>query len=243
MPYADSNGYTSRSVAEKQFSRSKSSFIRDVDEAFSQNNEQFLENFCVFLNDGAKIVGMMATKEEIDKQRKKQPRWFIKTSFLESRYWEKSSSVDAKKGSAPHSSSETKSTSVETRNEAGDLELRHQLEIANEKLNGKDIAIEGLEADKKFLQDELSHRRGEIDRLRELVSSVGDSAAKLKTGESDTEQQSDSPTVSANAEVVEVQPSTKKKQSTSTSDKKRYGAEKYVPTVYKAIRFFRNSNA
>ncbi len=245
MPYADSAGFTSRSDAEKQFGRSRSSFIRDIEEAFTNSNEEFLQNFCVFLNDETKLVGTEATKSAVDNNRKKQPRWFIKTSLLETRYWEKKE-TDPEQGSTPSSKQEQKQPPERTTGKLEDVELQHQLEIAKERLHAKETTITRLEEDKQFLQAELSHRRGEIDRLREFISSVGDSAAKLKGGESDQgKKQNDTPTVAVDVEVVKPKSSAVKREQSASNNKNgtRSAAEKYVPTVYKAIKFFRKNDA
>ena len=88
MPYAHIDGFMSRAVAQREFRRSKSSFIRDVDDAFERDDKEFLKHFRVLLNDRTSIDGPDATKEALLNAQARQPRWFIEKSFLETRYWE-----------------------------------------------------------------------------------------------------------------------------------------------------------
>ena len=101
MPRREIPGFTPRSVAQKVYGRSKSSFIRDVDEAFAREDSEFSKHFCVLLNDGSTIDGADATKEAVFAVQSKQPRWFIETALLDTRYWDQGS-ITVEEGNRSH---------------------------------------------------------------------------------------------------------------------------------------------
>ena len=161
-----------------EYSRSKSSFIRDVDLAFDRDDQDFLSHFRVGLNDGSEVPGEEATKDKLLQLQSKQPRWYVEEGFLETRYWQ---SPDE----SPNGEEGTQSTDTRKLTDDSTIELRHQLALAEQRIATQDKSIERLEDDKTFLQHELENRRGEIDKLRGFFESVGDAAdstAKLRGG-------------------------------------------------------------
>lgn len=94
------DGFLLRSDATKRYGRSKSSFIRDVDDAFSKSDSEFLGHIRVYLKDGTVVEGIDATKEKVSSLQKMQPWVYISTELLETRYWEANAAPDRKeKGS------------------------------------------------------------------------------------------------------------------------------------------------
>lgn len=221
MPYKDLPGFLARATAQKQFGRSKSSFIRDVDDAFDRGDTEFLENFRVLLNDGGEIAGPEATKKAVQAQQSKQPRWFVKLDLLETRYWDRDGgdTVDADNGATAKKRS---LSSAEI-----DVEVRHLEALLSE----RDRLVERLERDKSFLQEELTNRRGEIDKLRGFFESIGDAAdstAKLREASRDTVAVADGDTVQPPSQTSVRQ------QSDSRSWLKRH-----TPNVRKIVDYFR----
>ena len=86
-----SAGFIPRSEAEEKYGRSRSSFIRDINRGFATGDVEFLGNFYVFLNDGTRIEGSEATKDRLRTSGHLQPEWYVRESFVESRYWQKKS--------------------------------------------------------------------------------------------------------------------------------------------------------
>lgn len=213
MPYADSDDFISRPAAVKKYGRSKSSFIRDVEDAFEANDVPFLDHFKVFLNDGTVLDGQQATKAALQKVQEKQPRWMIEVSHLESRYWEEGtdgSDEELPPNTTPASSPKRKSKPRQPTSTVPDdaASLQYQLELTNEKLIHREETITGLREDKKFLQTELENRRDDIKELQGFFSSVGDAAdstAKLKQGEASQPRPPD--TAPASAPFVDISPS------------------------------------
>ena len=227
MPHPQIPGYTLRSDAQRTYGRAKSSFIRDVEAAFTRHDDEFLNHFRVGLNDGSIIEGPEATKEAIRELQSKQPRWYIETTFLESRYWDISGS------SHPESPSRGKhrgpgQSKLEGVSETA--QLRHELILAEQKIEAQQETIARQENEKQFLRDELSNRRGEVDRSRELFESVGgaaQSAARLKGGSSPEDESS----------PVEVQPVSS--QATSHTQPQSQFA-RHLPTLHKVLGHFRS---
>lgn len=87
MPYGVPNGFISRADAQRPYQRSKSSFIRDVDDALQRDDSKLLRHFCILLNDGGEIAGVDATKEAVQAVQSKQPRWYVSIDLLETRSW------------------------------------------------------------------------------------------------------------------------------------------------------------
>ena len=174
-------GFMSRAAAQRKYGRSKSSFIRDVDEAFSRGDTEFLSHFKVLLNNGQSLEGRQATKTALQQLQSKQPRWFIDTMFLESRYWDRGARESNQVSDAPSATQHKK----KQRNKTTDEQLQHELDLAQQQIDAQRQTIDALNQDKAFLQSELENRRGEIDKLRGFFESVGDaadSAARLKQG-------------------------------------------------------------
>ncbi len=221
MPRKKLPGFTDRPSAQRQFGRSKSSFIRDVDEAFARSDTEFLSHFRVLLNDGIVIEGPDATKDAIQQLQSKQPRWHIETAFLETRYWDNSNESE-QGGMAAKSRREPKRSVADI---ADVSKLQHELELANQKLQSHEQTINALTQDKSFLQEELQNRRGGIDKLRGFFESVGDAAdstAKLKQG-------SDSVTPDATTRhVVEA-------------NEHENVIQRHLPTIKRAFNYFRRN--
>ena len=199
MPYIEIPGFVSRATAERDYKRSKSSFIRDVDDAFTRDDVEFLSHFSVLLNDGDSIEGPKATKDAVQAVQAKQPRWYIETAFLDTRYWDQSE-PSTKEGI--HSSKSVKRTIKQTVSEV--IELQHKLELAEQRNSTKDETIVRLEEHNTFLQEEMEFRRGELDKLRGFFESVGeaaDSTAKLRRGTPDESVNVVSADVAADASV------------------------------------------
>lgn len=178
MPYPTIPGFIPRATAQKKYSRSKSSFIRDVDLAFDREDQDFLSHFRVGLNDGSEVPGDQATKDKLLSLQSKQPRWYVEVDFLETRYWQSEDEAASTEEGSYDSGAKPLS-------EVSTIELRHQLALAEQQIATQDQTIGRLEQDKTFLQQELENRRGEIDKLRGFFESVGDAAdstAKLRSG-------------------------------------------------------------
>ena len=218
MPYPTIPGFISRSTAQRKYSRSKSSFIRDVDLAFDRDDQDFLSHFRVGLNDGSEVPGEEATKDKLLQLQSKQPRWYVEEGFLETRYWQSADASSREEG--------TQSTDTSKLTEDSTIELRHQLALAEQRIATQDKTIGRLEDDKTFLQQELENRRGEIDKLRGFFESVGDAAdstAKLRSGGDPTE-------------IIE---SVSHAGHGPTSEKGSL-AERHLPTFHKMFKAFRN---
>ena len=82
-------GFIPRIEAQDVYQRSKQSFIRDVDNARQRGDSAFLKNFLVALSDGSTIDGEKATKKVLRDNDSMRPEWYIRRSFLETRYWTK----------------------------------------------------------------------------------------------------------------------------------------------------------
>ena len=219
MPYPTSPGFISRATAQRKYSRSKSSFIRDVDLAFDRNDHDFLSHFRVGLNDGSEVPGEKATKDKLLELQSKQPRWYVEEGFLESRYWQ--SPEDASRGEEG-----TQDPSTSTLVDDSTIELRHQLALAEQQIATQDTTIGRLEEDKTFLQQELENRRGEIDKLRGFFESVGDAAdstAKLRNG----------------SEPTHIIDAALHARHNPMSEKGSF-AERYLPTMHKMFNAIRN---
>ncbi|QDT64085.1 hypothetical protein [Calycomorphotria hydatis] len=218
-----------RSDAQRIYGRAKSSFIRDVEAAFTRHDDDFLSHFRVGLNDGSIIEGPEATKEAIRVLQSKQPRWYIETTFLESRYWDTSDSSHTESASQSRGKHRGPGQSkLEGVSET--TQLRHELVLAEQKIEAQQDTIARQENEKQFLRDELSNRRGEVDRLRELFESVGgaaQSAARLKGGNS-AEQETP---------PVEVQPISS--QASSHTQPQSPFAQ-HLPTLHKVLGHFRS---
>lgn len=218
MPHREIPGFTPRSVAQKLYGRSKSSFIRDVDEASARDDSDFLKHFRVQLNDGSIIEGADATKEAVFAVQSKQPRWYIETALLDSRYWDHGS------GSEEEGSGEEAPSVFSGR--AGDTDasgLKLKLALAEQRITAQGETIDSLREDKVFLKTELENRRGELEKLQGFFASVGeaaDSAAKLRSGHDDS-LRSVAPTVSRNG----------------SSDGQETVLQRYMPTFHKAFTF------
>ena len=217
MPHPTITGFITRASAQRKFSRSKASFIRDVDLAFERNDNAFLSHFRVGLNDGSELSGEEATKARLHELQSKQPRWYIELQFLESGYWQSPDDSDQ--------AELKKSTESELPVKESHIELRHQLELAEQRIATQDKTIHRLEGDKTFLQNELENRRGEIDKLRGFFESVGDAAdstAKLRGPQ-------------ANAEVIEAP------QSLTSKTKEGSIVRQHLPTFHKYLSKFRSA--
>jgi hypothetical protein len=92
-------GFITRIEAQELYQRSKQSFIRDVDQARTREDSTFLKNFVVILKDDSIIPGEEATKKVLRANDSLKPEWYIKQSFLETRYWIKGKKRRAKKKS------------------------------------------------------------------------------------------------------------------------------------------------
>lgn len=220
MPRRELPGFTPRSVAQKTYGRSKSSFIRDVDDAFVRDDSEFLKHFRVLLNDGSIIEGADATKEAVFAVQSKQPRWYIARTLLETRYWDDGSGAVEEGSEAAESSKRSGQT-----RDLDTVGLKHRLALAEQQLTTQGETISILRDDKVFLQTELENRRGEIEKLQGFFASVGeaaDSAAKLQSGRVDSADTVDS-TVSRNG----------------TSDRSSTVVQRYLPTFHKAVAYFR----
>tara|TARA_R110002049_G_scaffold4601_5_gene32491 strand:+ start:683332 stop:684000 length:669 start_codon:yes stop_codon:yes gene_type:complete len=221
MPRHEIPGFTPRSVAQKTYSRSKSSFIRDVDDAFEREDAEFLSHFRVMLNDGTVIEGIEATKEKVLAVQSKQPRWHVATAFLDTRYWDGGSAAQSDKHRVQEQAID-KTTNYEEL-----IGMKHELSLATQRIDTQSETINRLEGDKTFLQTELENRRGEIEKLQGFFASVGeaaDSAAKLAAGR---EEQVDTvaATVSRNA----------------ATDARGTVMERYLPTFQQFISKIRPS--
>lgn len=222
MPYKDLPGFLARASAQKQFGRSKSSFIRDVDDAFERGDTEFLENFRVLLNDGSEILGPDAKKEAVLAKQSKQPRWYVKLDLLETRYWDRDGGDNA----------DTESGTTSKRS-ADAAELTTEIRLFEQKLADRDGTIARLEQDKAFLQDELTNRRGEIDKLRGFFESIGDAAestAKLREASRGTPEFVEADTVQ--------QPSQTSVRPESVS---RSWLERHTPSMRKIVNYFRQA--
>ena len=239
MPTHAIPGFTPRSLAQKKYGRSKSSFIRDVDDAFARGDEQFLSHFRVRLKDGDVIEGPDATKEVIQTFQSMQPRWYIATELLETRYWDQG----AAEGELP--------IAVEKAEKSDDADVKHQLALAEQRIETQSQTISRLEDDKTFLQSELENRRGEIDKLQAFFTSVGeaaDSTARLRAGRDIDDATAIDATV-ADGFVDGSDTASVDGSDTASVDGGRNGAmdgsetvvQRYLPTFHRAFSKFRFS--
>ena len=80
-----------------------------------------MENFLVLLRDGSTIAGKEATKKVLRANDSLRPEWYVRRSFLETRYWlkgkkkptQKKSVTDDSKASEPEESKSKKSIATE----------------------------------------------------------------------------------------------------------------------------------
>ncbi len=210
----DISGYTLRSTAEQDYGRSKSSFIRDVDGAFERGDWAFLENFRVYLNDGTVIPGKEATKEKMRSVQKMQPWVYIKTAFLETRYWEKNEAKPAATRTKNKHRSQTEkgeAGSTQTLEGASDMvQLKHDLALAQQ----KNVM---LEKENEFLQSELTSRRGELDKVGGIIDSLETFRKGLAEGNStsntsDVDSKEEQPRKVIDADVVSSSGQPKRKR-------------------------------
>jgi hypothetical protein len=216
MPRREIPGFMPRSVAQKVYGRSKSSFIRDVDDAIARDDSEFLKHFRVLLNDDSIIEGADATKEAVFAVQSKQPRWYIETALLDTRYWDQGSGTVQEGSVGAESSKRSDQTS-----DPDVVGLKHRLALAEQQIATQGETISSLRDDKAFYQTELENRRGEIEKLQGFFASVGeaaDSAAKLRSGRGDSTDTVDS-TVSRNG----------------STDGRRTLLQRYLPTIHKAF--------
>lgn len=207
MPTLDVPDFTLRKNAEKQYGRSKSSFIRDVDEALKRSDTDFLHHFRVYLNDGTHVEGPLATKEKIQSLSAKQPRWYIETAFLETRYWNAAKSENDSASPAKFTKkSGGGETSKQSTSSSGD-ELQESLE---RRLHDKDQEIQFLREQIKDQNEQLSNlsQRSQEDNV--LLSKFQDLLDQsIRTGGLLVAPMSNEPTLAsdkaeANSEVVDA---------------------------------------
>ena len=171
----DIAGHTLRSVAENEYGRSKSSFIRDVDGAFEREDLAFLDNFRVYLNDGTMIAGAEATKDKMRSVQKMQPRVYIRTTFLETRYWEQ--------GDSNTTAANSKSKAVKKKEEGTQrhpklkgaseaIQLEHDNVLLKQQLRSEQEKNDILEKNNGFLQEELENRRGELEEMTKFADAM-----------------------------------------------------------------------
>lgn len=106
-------GYITRIEAQSIYDRSKTSFIRDVDQARERGDSDFLENFMVVLKDDTTLSGVEATKDALKSNDHLKPEWYIKESLLETRYWHKGkkSKATSRKEKEPKKTADSKADS------------------------------------------------------------------------------------------------------------------------------------
>ncbi|MEM9942070.1 MAG: hypothetical protein AAF939_10820 [Planctomycetota bacterium] len=94
------DGFITRIEAQSHYQRSKQSFIRDVDQARLRGDSAFLENFVVVLKDDSVVQGKDATKKFLHDNDSLKPEWYIRKSFLDTRYWVRGKARKSKKASS-----------------------------------------------------------------------------------------------------------------------------------------------
>jgi len=195
MSYPDVPGFTPRTAAIQKYGRSKSSFIRNIKDAFAEGDTNILNSFRVYFSDGSFVTyidGPKATDEKIAKKTAKLGnngyRVFIETALLESGELEKSEKSTTKKPekSAQKQEQGTGETTPLKLTDATDRQqLEHELALLRERNLAHAEKIESLTADKEFLKQELESRRDDMEDLKGLFQSIGtaaDSTAKLQSG-------------------------------------------------------------
>ncbi len=227
MSFPDVSGFTQRTAAIKTYGRSKSSFIRNIKDAYAEGDTNILESFRVYFSDGSFVTYIDGPKSTDEKIAEKTAalgnngyRVFIKTSLLKSGKLEKSEQSKSKnpnestrktKQGIKESTPPTKLTGA-----SNQQQLEYELALMQERNLASAEKIESLTADKEFLKQELESRRDDIEDLKGLFQSIGnaaDSTAKLQSGQSEenttdtqteegTDPAQDSSTIEATATSV-----------------------------------------
>jgi hypothetical protein len=93
----DLEGFITRIEAQAKYERSKTSFIRDVDQARERGDTDFLRNFMVLMKDDTSMTGVDATKQALKDNDHLKPEWYVKESLLQTRYWMKGKKAKSNK--------------------------------------------------------------------------------------------------------------------------------------------------
>lgn len=142
----DLKEFITRIEAQAKYNRSKTSFIRDVDQARERGDHEFLNNFKVVMKDGTSKTGVEATKKALKDNDHLKPEWYINESLLETRYWlrGKKAKVKTKPASDGQENKEQKGSAGSPRQSNGpyialleqtNADLRSQISVQNEMLS------------------------------------------------------------------------------------------------------------
>jgi len=145
----DLKGFITRIEAQSKYDRSKTSFIRDVDQARARGDADFLNDFMVVMKDDTNMSGVEATKQALKNNDHLKPEWYIRESLLEKRYW--------LKGRKAKASRRQTSEKEKTEEPKGDSQP--------EKPNGSYVAL---------LEQTNSDLRDQTKRQLELISELTD---------------------------------------------------------------------
>ncbi len=161
------SGFIPRIEAQEKYERSKSSFIRDVDQARERGDKQFLKNFIVVLKDDTVIQGQEATKKVLKSNDHLKPEWYIKQKFLDTRYWSRGKKQKSKAGQQSEPEPRTKdSAEKESPNSYLTLLERTNEDLRNQNARQLELIGELTENQKqsnvlvKSLTDILSEQGG-----------------------------------------------------------------------------------